>query len=163
MNAYFPSTNKPDIKALVEAFSLNTVEDILGRTVTPPQWDVLAPYLQSFAIAESQTLITQGTVDRTVYFIESGSLSVHYEDSTGRVRLAILAAGSAVGEGGFFSHVPRSATVQAVSACKLWRLTAIKFAELSNRHPAIALGLVMGLGGLIATRMTDQRKRIAVT
>lgn len=74
-------------------------------------------------------------------FIETGSLSVHYEDDAGRVRLAILGAGSAVGEGGFFSHLPRSATVQAVSACKLWRLTPMKFAELSNRQPVIALAL----------------------
>jgi hypothetical protein len=39
----------------------------------------------------------------------------------------------------------------------------MKFAELSNRQPVIALALVMGLGGLVARRMTDQRKRIAVT
>ena len=140
-----------------------TSDDTLSRAITPPQWEALAPYLQPFAIAESQALITQGSQDRTVYFIETGSLSVHYEDDAGRVRLAILGAGSGVGEGGFFSHLPRSATVQAVSAYKLWRLTPMKFAELSNRQPVVALALVMGLGGLVARRMTDQRKRIAVT
>ncbi|MFM2275803.1 MAG: hypothetical protein RL211_1675 [Pseudomonadota bacterium] len=163
MSAYFPSSNKPDVKGLIQALAQDTADDTLSRAVTPPQWEALATYLQPFSIAESQTLITQGSQDRTVYFIETGSLSVHYEDDAGRVRLAILGAGSAVGEGGFFSHLPRSATVQAVSVCKLWRLTPMKFAELSNRQPATALALVMGLGGLVARRMTDQRRRIAVT
>lgn len=163
MSAYFPSSNKPDVKGLIQALAQDTADDTLSRAVSPPQWEALATYLQPFSIAESQALITQGSQDRTVYFIETGSLSVHYEDDAGRVRLAILGAGSAVGEGGFFSHLPRSATVQAVSACKLWRLTPMKFAELSNRQPVIALALVMGLGGLVARRMTDQRKRIAVT
>ena len=163
MSAYFPSSNKPDVKGLIQALAQDTADDTLSRAVTPPQWEALATYLQPFSIAESQALITQGSQDRTVYFIETGSLSVHYEDDAGRVRLAIRGAGPAVGEGGFFSLLPRSATVQAASACKLWRLTPMKFAELSNRQPVIALALVMGLGGLVARRMTDQRKRIAVT
>ncbi|MEY4882174.1 MAG: hypothetical protein RIS34_28 [Pseudomonadota bacterium] len=163
MSAYFPSSNKPDVKGLVEALSQNTSDDALSRAVTPPQWEMLGTYLQPFLVVESQVLITQGSQDRTVYFIETGSLSVHYEDDAGRVRLAIVGAGSAVGEGGFFSHLPRSASVQAVGASKLWRLTPIKFAELSNRQPSVALALVMGLGGLVSRRMLDQRKRIAVT
>ena len=113
MSAYFPSSNKPDVKGLIQALAQDTADDTLSRAVTPPQWEALATYLQPFSIAESQALITQGSQDRTVYFIETGSLSVHYEDDAGRVRLAILGAGSAVGEGGFFSHLPRSATVQA--------------------------------------------------
>jgi CRP/FNR family transcriptional regulator, cyclic AMP receptor protein len=163
MSAYFPSSNKPDVKGLVEALSQNTSDDALSRAVTPQQWETLGTYLQPFLVVESQVLITQGSQDRTVYFIETGSLSVHYEDDAGRVRLAIVGAGSAVGEGGFFSHLPRSASVQSVGASKLWRLTPIKFAELSNRQPSVALALVMGLGGLVSRRMLDQRKRIAVT
>ena len=46
---------------------------------------------------------------------------------------------SVVGEGGFFSHRPRSATVQAAAPSRLWALPALRFTELSNRQPAIAL------------------------
>lgn len=106
MSAYFPSSNKPDVKGLIQALAQDTADDTLSRAVTPPQWEALATYLQPFSIAESQALITQGSQDRTVYFIETGSLSVHYEDDAGRVRLAILGAGSAVGEGGFFPTCP---------------------------------------------------------
>jgi CRP-like cAMP-binding protein len=88
---------------------------------------------------------------------------VHYQDEKERLRLAIVTAGSVVGEGAFFSHRPRSATVQATAPCKLWSLTAIRFTELSNRQPAIALQLVMAVGAVIAKRMANRRRRIATT
>jgi CRP/FNR family cyclic AMP-dependent transcriptional regulator len=167
MNAIFQSTSSlpgsPSIKGLVEAIAQNTVEDALAKSVTPPQWEALAPFLQPFSLAQSQMLIAQGSLDRTLYFLESGSLSVHYEDETGRVHLAILNAGSAVGEGGFFSQMPRNATVQAVGDCKLWNLTHIRFTELSQKLPRIALALSLALGAVITRRMADRRKRISVT
>jgi CRP-like cAMP-binding protein len=95
--------------------------------------------------------------------VESGSLSVHFEDEAGRVHLAIVNAGSVIGEGGFFSQMPRNATVQAVGECKLWNLTYLRFVDLSQKLPRIALALSMGLGAIIARRMTDRRKRGSVT
>ena len=83
--------------------------------------------------------------------------------SAGRVHLAIVNAGSAVGEGGFFSQMPRNATVQAVGDCRLWNLTHIRFTELSQKLPRVALALAMGLGAVLTRRMTDRRKRISVT
>jgi CRP-like cAMP-binding protein len=110
-------------------------------------------------------LISKGANERSVYFIENGSLSVHYESEStpGRLRMAVVMAGSAVGEGGFFSHRPRNATVQAASPCRVWVLTPIRFGELTNRQPPIALALTLGLGALMSRRMLDRRMRIAVT
>lgn len=159
-----PSTdNKPDLRPLLAACLQNSKESALGRHINPLHWEQLAPYLQPTTIAQSQVLISQGASDRTVYFIESGSLTVHYEDAAGRVRLAIVEAGSAVGEGSFFSHLPRNATVQAASACRVWGLTPMRFAELSHRLPATALAVTQALGALIAMRMLDRRKRVSVT
>ena len=94
MNSMFPQPGKPTIKGLVEAVVHNTGEDSLSKILTPVHWEALAPFLQSFTLAQSQVLIGQGSTDRTVYFLESGSLSVHFEDATGRVHLAIVNAGS---------------------------------------------------------------------
>jgi CRP-like cAMP-binding protein len=166
MNAVFqPSShpNTPSIKGLVDAVARNAVEDALAKAITPPQWEAMAPFLQSFMLAPSQMLIAQGSMDRTLYFLESGSLSVHFEDATGRVQLAIVNAGSAVGEGGFFAAAPRNATVQAVGECKLWNMTYIKYLDMSQKLPRVALALAMGLGAIITKRMTDRRKRVSVT
>ena len=107
--------------------------------------------------------MAQGTTDRTVYFIETGTLSVHYEDEKARVRMAMVGPGTVVGEGAFFAHQQRSATVQAASACKVWALSAQRFSELAHRHPAIALELVLAMGGVMAKRLYNRPSRVAVT
>ncbi len=154
---------KPEIRRMVAACLQNSAETALGQHINPLHWEQLAPYLHATTLAPAQVLISQGASDRTVYFIESGSLSVHYEDASGRVRLAIVNAGSAVGEGSFFSHLPRNATVQAASACRVWALTPLRFAELSHRQPATALAVTQALGALVSMRMLDRRRRVSVT
>ncbi len=166
MNAIFdmqPKPNVPNIKGLVDAIARNTVEDALAKSVAVAQWEAMAPFMQCFTLAPSQMLIAQGSLDRTLYFLESGTLSVHFEDENGKVHLAIVNPGSAVGEGGFFSHTPRNATVQAVAECRLWNLTYIKYTEMSQKLPRVALALAMGLGAILTKRMTDRRKRVSVT
>jgi CRP-like cAMP-binding protein len=155
--------DKPDIKRLAAACTQNTSETALGQYIKPAHWELLAAYLQPAVLAQAQVLITQGANDRAVYFLEEGSLTVHYEKEAGRVRLAIVGPGSAVGEGSFFSHMPRNATVQAASASRVWGLTPIRFSELSNRQPTVALAVAMALGGLVSSRVLDRRKRISVT
>ena len=131
--------------------------------LTPAQWEALSAYLQPYALDAGQVLFAQGVSDRTLYLIESGNLSVHYEDEKARLRMAMVGAGSVVGEGAFFSHRPRSATVQAAAPCRLWALTALRFTELSNRQPAIALGLCMAAGAVLAKRLGNRRRRVAAT
>lgn len=158
-----PSDSKTDIKRLVAACLQNSSETALGQHIKPSHWEQLAAYLHPTTIAQGQVLISQGASDRTVYFLESGSLSVHYEDAAGRVRLAIVGPGSAVGEGSFFSHAPRNATVQAASVSRVWGLTPVRFGELSNRQTTTALAVTLALGALVAARMLDRRKRVSVT
>ncbi|MET0208079.1 MAG: cyclic nucleotide-binding domain-containing protein [Burkholderiaceae bacterium] len=141
----------------------NTSYDAFAPAFTPAQWDLLAAYLQPSDLPAGQQLIDQGATDRTLFFIESGALSVHVIGDKGQMQLAILNPGSVVGEGSFFSRLPRSANVVATGAARVWRLTPIRFAELANRQPNVALELAMALGGVIAKRMVNRPKRVAVT
>ena len=157
------STTKLDLSGLINAIVQASAEDSMSNPLTADQWDILSAYLQPMTLAAGQTLFMQGASERSLYFVESGSLSVHCEDEKGRLRLAIVTAGSVVGEGAFFSHRPRNATVQATAPCKLWSLTAMRFTEISNRQPAIGLHLVMAVGAVIAKRMGNRRRRAATT
>ena len=163
MNVPLRSPVKFDVQGLVQAVAHNQTNDSFKPALTPLQWELLGTYMQPFALMQGQVLIEQNAQDRTLYLIESGSLSVHYEDSQSRVRLAVVGPGSAVGEGAFFTRLPRNATVQAASSSKLWCLTPIRFTELSNRHPNVALELAMALGSLVSRRLVNKPKRIAVT
>jgi len=151
------------IQELCRAISQNTSYDAFAPSLSAQQWDMLATYLQPLDLAAGQILIDQGSQDRSIYFIESGALSVHVIGSGGKMQLAILNAGSVVGEGAFFSHLPRSANVIATGAGRLWRLTPIRFSEMANRQPALALELTLALGAVIAKRMVNKPKRVAVT
>ncbi|MCY7370424.1 MAG: cyclic nucleotide-binding domain-containing protein [Polaromonas sp.] len=137
--------------------------DALQCQFTPQQWDILAAYLQPREVEAGHILIERGAPDRAVYLVESGALSVHYEDSQGRVRMAIVGAGSVVGEGGFFSHLPRAATVQSSGPARLWFLSPMRFVELANRHSPVALDLTLGLAAVMAKRIYNPARRVAVS
>jgi CRP-like cAMP-binding protein len=156
-------TTKADIKALLVAIANDPSEAQLGHALSAAQWDVLAAYMQPVQVAAGRILIAQGAEDRTLYFVESGMLTVHFEDATGKIRLAAVGPGSVIGEGGFFSRMARSATVQTGSACQLWTLSPMRFSELANRQPAVALSLAMALGAIMARRMVSNRRKIAIT
>lgn len=163
MEAVLAPDTEADIKGLARAIADSPASDALRCQFSASQWTVLAGYLQPFLLKSGQVLIEQGAQDRTLYFIESGALSAHYQDDKGRVRMALVAAGSLVGEGAFFSHLPRTATVQASGPCKLWCMTSMRFLELANRHSSMALELTIALGSIMAKRLYNRPRRVAVT
>ena len=163
MNVSMPSASKVDLQGLIDAIAQTTADDSMTNPLSQAQWDIVSSYLLPVVLPAGQVLFTQGATDRTLYMVESGSLSVHYQDEKERLRLAIVGAGSVVGEGAFFSNRARSATVQASAPSKLWSLTAIRFTELTNRQPAIALGLAMAAGAVLAKRLGNRRRRVAAT
>ena len=87
----------------------SVASDNAQNLLTASQWELLAPYLVPVNLSSSEVLFAEGTLDRNLYMVESGSLSVHYQDSKERIRLAPVGPGSLVGEGAFFAHraVPR--------------------------------------------------------
>ena len=118
------------------------------------QWRIIAPYLTRHDIRAGDLLIKQGDTDRTMYFLSQGTLQVFVTGGPpGSNRIAILRAGSVVGEPGLFSDGPRMANVEAMTACKVWALRGPRLEELSQRSPALALELVRAAGGVMAVRM----------
>ncbi len=154
---------RADIMGLAQAMRQSGALDAVPLNLTEAQWQSLADFLQPVTLQQGQVLIEQGVKDRTVYFVETGSLTVHYEDAKERVRIALVGPGSLLGEGAFFSHLPRSATVQAGAPSRLWCLTPLRFRELSTRFPPIALELSVAMAAVLARRMYNRPKRVAVT
>ncbi len=163
MNAPLAGNLRFDISGLAQAVAHCHASDAMRCQFTTSQWEILASYMQPFALRSGQVLFEQGASDRVLYFVESGTLSVHYKDEKARIRMALVGAGSIVGEGAFFSHQARNATVQASGECKLWCLTPMRFAELASRHSPIALELTLAMGSILARRLNLRPKRVAVT
>ena len=163
MNALMSTSPRVDLRGLIDAIAQASADDAMTNPLSPAQWEVVAPYLQPTVFPASHTVFSQGAQDRTLYLVESGTLSVHYQDEKERLRLAVVGPGSVVGEGAFFSHRPRSATVQTSAPSKLWALHALRFTELANRQPAVALALTMAVGSVLAKRLGNRKRRVAAT
>lgn len=151
------------IQALCDAVAQNTSDDAFAPALQPAQWEILGSYLQFVELPAGEVLINEAAQDRTLYFIESGSLSVHRLSSSGQVQLSLVNAGSVLGEGAFFSRLPRTATVTGATASRLWRLTPLRFGEMANRQPSVALELTLALGLVMSRRLRHRTKRVAVT
>jgi CRP/FNR family transcriptional regulator, cyclic AMP receptor protein len=159
-----PQTGLPaPVAMLIGALQASQQFDALRMTMKLEQWATFAQHLQAFTVETGQVIISQGATEVTVYIVETGTLGVHHEDANGKVQLATVGAGSVVGEGAFFSRMPRGASVQAMVPSKLWGLSPMRYAELANRHPAVALAFVMALGSVVTRRMSNKPKRAAVT
>ncbi len=74
----------------------------------------LAKHARLRRIDVDDKLITQDQNDRNMYLIARGRVLVYYEGEGKKTYLACLSTGDFVGENGFFTGAPRSATVEAI-------------------------------------------------
>jgi CRP-like cAMP-binding protein len=163
MDIPYQNPRNADVNGLVMAISRNKEDGVLARHLGAPSWYIVADFLHPHEYERGHLLIGQGAQDRTLYFLESGNLKVDVTTDAGLLQLAILGAGTVVGEGSFFSRLPRNASVVAYSHCKVWSLSPEDFEALGRKHPTVALSLAMALGAILATRMLDVSRRITST
>jgi CRP/FNR family cyclic AMP-dependent transcriptional regulator len=128
-----------------------------------PTWKALSQVLQPRTVPTRECLVRQGETDRSLYLIESGSATVYRNQERGRLQLAVLGAGSLVGEGTFFAHIVRSASVETLEPTLAWELSTAGFDELVRGSPKAALQLCRFIGAVLATRMLSVTGRLSIT
>jgi CRP/FNR family cyclic AMP-dependent transcriptional regulator len=149
-----------EINDLVQAIQTLNTEDAFRPRLTLDQWRIIAPYLTRHDIRAGDLLIKQGDTDRTMYLLGQGSLQVFVTGGPpGSNRIAILRAGSVVGEPGMFSDGARMANVEAMTPCSVWALRGPRLEELAQRSPALALELLRAAGGVMSMRMRNNMVR----
>ena len=149
-----------EINDLVQAIQTLNTEDAFRPRLTLDQWRIIAPYLTRHDIRAGDLLIKQGDTDRTMYLLGQGSLQVFVTGGPpGSNRIAILRAGSVVGEPGMFSDGARMANVEAMTPCSVWALRGPRMEELAQRSPALALELLRAAGGVMSMRMRNNMIR----
>ena len=143
-----------EINELVQAIQTLNADDAFRARLSLEQWRTIAPYLTRHDIRAGDLLIKQGDADRTMYFLGQGSLQIFVTGGPpGSNRIAILRAGSVVGEPGLFGDSPRMANVEAMTPCVVWALRGPRLEEMAQRLPALALELLRTAGAVMAARM----------
>jgi CRP-like cAMP-binding protein len=143
-----------DIGVLIQAVQTLNAEDAFRPRIGLELWRVFAPYLTRHELRAGDLLIQQGDSERTMYLLEYGNLQVFVSHSApGARRVAILRAGSVVGEAGLFGGGPRMANVEAITASTVWALRGPRLEEMVARVPPLAYEIVRAAASVLAVRM----------
>jgi CRP/FNR family transcriptional regulator, cyclic AMP receptor protein len=109
-------------------------------------------------LGADEVLFITGDVGDGCYRIDDGLLKVSMVSPSGAERiLAILGAGSIVGELAIIDGLPRSATVTAVRPSKLSFLSRATFESFTGKHPEVYKHFV----SLLAMRLRDTDEALA--
>jgi CRP-like cAMP-binding protein len=125
-------------------------------------WQQLFRFATFRSVAPGDALIRHGEPDRTIYFVLRGQLEVilHSGDGISMGRVALVAAGSILGELAFFDGGPRSAAAWAVDGCEVAAMTLDQFKAFENANPDLARELVFALGRILAMRLRRTNARL---
>jgi len=105
-----------------------------------------------------EVLFNAGDVADGCYRLDQGVLKVDMVSPRGEeLTLAIIGAGSIVGELAMIDGHPRSASIIAVKDCKLRFISRADFEECTQRHPEIYRYLV----NMLAARLRDTDEAMA--
>src|ERR1700750_2317776 len=120
-----------NVENLVQAIQTLNAYDTFRPRFSPENWRVVGSYLIRREMKGGDVLIYQGDSDRTMYFLESGTLQVYGRaTATSAAKIALLRAGSIVGEPALFGETMRMAQVDAISPSVVWAVSRIRLEEL---------------------------------
>jgi CRP/FNR family transcriptional regulator, cyclic AMP receptor protein len=149
-----------DISTLCRAVQSLQGEGAFPVALSATDWQRLAPYLVRRELPAGSLLMRRGDSERTAYWVQEGQLQVYVVGGPpGSHRIALLAAGTIVGEPALFGAAPRLAHVEALTDAVVWGLGAESFDALAAQDTALALAVLRGAGAVMATRLRANLER----
>ena len=100
-----------------------------------------------------EILISEGGGDSSLYFLMDGEMDVLVPQENGWLRVAVLGAGSVIGEMAFLDNLPRSARVVARAPSTALRMTRESFQEFAVREPVLSLVFLWELSRIVSLRL----------
>jgi len=170
MTLDMPAVTQPskDLDAAIAHFRAGGSLATGGEALLLPNWrgEDWKQLFQSTSIRRVLTgdaLIRHGAHDRTLYFVLDGKLEVivHSGDGLSMGRVAVVGAGSVLGELAFFDGGPRSAGAWAVDDCEIAAMNPDQYAGFEQSSPVLARELLFALGRILATRLRRTNAKVA--
>ena len=101
----------------------------------PEALGALLRELEPVEVDKGDVLFTEGDPPGPMYIIEEGRCRVHIGIGARRRNVAFLRRGEFCGERSVFKGEARESSVEAVTPCRLLRLTPESYAKLIEQHP----------------------------
>ncbi len=112
-------------------------------------------HTDAYHFQTGDVVIRAGEIDRSLYIIVGGELEVvvpSAKEEAPRV-VAILQAGSVLGDQAFLDSRPRSAEVRATTDGELLRLRFEEFQHFAKREPELSRSFLFDLGRILSLRL----------
>jgi len=116
------------------------------RSVLADLAATLLAVLPPRTLAPGETLMRQGEASDAAWFLDTGSLSVRTETLYGPVTVAALDAPCLIGEIGAFTGLARTASVEATTAARVYRIDRAQLLALGREKPELLLSVIEQLG-----------------
>ena len=121
------------------------------------EWQMIIRSAQTIPFEKDDILLKEGERDDAVYIVVSGQVEVISGSAFKRVkRLAVIEEGSVFGEVAFFDNKPRSASVRAICAGRVLRLSRKSFDKIAAWNPTLAQQFLFDLGSILAYRFRSE-------
>jgi len=104
-------------------------------------------------IKKGQIVLKEGNTDRDAYIITDGECEVTKNDEV----IAILGKNEIFGELGWLQHIPRSATVTAVTDCTLQVIKESEAPLLMEYNPKVLIPVLK----IVCSRMGDMLDKMS--
>jgi CRP-like cAMP-binding protein len=156
-----------DLESAIASFRARGSAATPGDTVLLPNWrdedwKQLFRFTSIRRVMAGDALIRRGESDRTLYFVLHGDLEViaHSGDGLSMGRVALVGAGSVLGEQAFFDGGPRSAGAWALGDCEVAAMTPDQYTAFEQSSPVLSRDLLFAFGRILAIRLRSTTARI---
>ena len=141
--------------APLDAETLKTLP--LFKDLTAGEISSIVPLFFEKSYTPNSTLFVEGMTGEILYVIKKGSVSLFKKGANGQeFQLATLKEGELLGEMSLIDNRPRTATAKVAEESMLLVMTKKAFTTLLEKHPPIALKIV-----LVFLRIANERLRRA--
>ncbi len=114
----------------------------------------------SVEFAVDDVVFEEGDLGTEMYIVQEGKVAILKRYKGREQQLAVLGQGDFFGEMSVLEDLPRTATVRAVSPCRLLEINGSTFDQMLRRNPEIAVRMMRKLSRRL--RETDMRLREAL-
>lgn len=147
----------PDVQVHEAADELAFLSDRSER-----DWEKLLQHTDSRPFAAGDTVIHAGDMDRALYIVTSGLLSMLLPQRDGGAKdFKTIEAPTVLGELCFVSGGPRSTTVRALTDGEMRRLSYESFEVLAAREPELGRAILLDIARILAQRLRTATDFIA--
>ena len=128
---------------------------------SPRQIDLLATYMDAYAVARGTVIIKEGGRGGHMVLIARGTVAVIKDDSTRTPKvMTTLGPGKTFGEMSLLDGAPHSATVAAITDATLLALSQANLERLTDRAPRLAMKLMMKIARLMSQYLRQTSGRL---